>query len=169
MNYDEHDRDEANEETFAKRDRLLGINLGLGIQPPTDLLSDVIELSITDPPPSESIAPSPAATDYAGNSEADGGETANTHDDESSVPECYIDTRIRDDSFIVVADLPGAIKEDLAVGINQRTNELIIRRDGTVVETLSIPWEAPEVTRIWFNNGILEIHLSRPVRKQWGF
>lgn len=71
-----------------------------------------------------------------------------------------IETRIDDDEFIVTADIPGATRDDLSVGIRPRTNALQIARDGTVLRRIDIPWASPEATRVWFNNGVLEVRLQ---------
>ncbi|WP_343233786.1 gas vesicle protein GvpH [Natronococcus sp. A-GB7] len=70
-----------------------------------------------------------------------------------------IDTRLSDGEFVVVADLPGANKEDLIAGIDSRTNELIIKKTGTTVGRVELPWSSAEMRKAWFKNGILEVYI----------
>jgi HSP20 family molecular chaperone IbpA len=77
----------------------------------------------------------------------------------SESTECLIDTRLDDDEFVVVADLPGANKDDLTVGINPRTNELVIKKIGTTVGRVELPWTSSEIPKAWFKNGILEVYI----------
>lgn len=69
------------------------------------------------------------------------------------------DTRLDDSEFVVTADIPGATTDDLSVGIRQRTNDLLISREGTLLERIDIPWASPEATRVWLNNGVLVVRL----------
>jgi HSP20 family molecular chaperone IbpA len=77
----------------------------------------------------------------------------------SESAECLIDTRLDDNKFIVVADLPGANKDDLTAGINSRTNELVIKKTGTTVGRVELPWTSSEMQKAWFKNGILEVYI----------
>lgn len=77
----------------------------------------------------------------------------------SESTECLIDTRLDDGEFVVVADLPGANKDDLAAGINPRTNELVIKKIGTTVGRVELPWTSSEMQKAWFKNGILEVYI----------
>ncbi|ELY92744.1 hypothetical protein C483_07247 [Natrialba hulunbeirensis JCM 10989] len=79
---------------------------------------------------------------------------------ESKSEECLLDTRFTDDQFIVTADLFGASLDDITVGVNPRTNELVIEKTGTVVGRVDIPWASPEMQNAWFKNGILEVHMK---------
>ncbi len=78
---------------------------------------------------------------------------------ESESEECLIDTRFTDDEFIVIADMFGASIDDISVGINPRTNELVISKTSTVVGRVDPPWASPEIKKAWFKNGILEIYM----------
>jgi HSP20 family molecular chaperone IbpA len=73
--------------------------------------------------------------------------------------DCLIDTRRDDGEFVVVADLPGATKDDLTAGIDPRTNELVIKKTGTAVGRVELPWSSSEVQKAWFKNGILEVYI----------
>lgn len=70
-----------------------------------------------------------------------------------------IDTRMDDCGFLVVADLAGASEDDISVGIDPRTNQLVIAKNSTVVGCVDVPFESPEATSVWFNNGVLEVRL----------
>ena len=79
-------------------------------------------------------------------------------------PTAYLfDTRREGDEFVVMADIPGATVDELTVGIDPGTTQLVIGRGDTVLERVGTPWNAAEITRAWFNNGILEVRL-RPAR-----
>lgn len=77
---------------------------------------------------------------------------------EPASDDCLIDTRFNDE-FIVIADIPGACKDDLSVGIDSKTNTLIISKDGFVLERVPLPWQSTEATTVRFNNGILEVRI----------
>ncbi|WP_084777683.1 Hsp20/alpha crystallin family protein [Natrialba sp. SSL1] len=79
---------------------------------------------------------------------------------ESKSEECLLDTRFTDDKFTVTADLFGASLDDITVGVNPRTNELVIEKTGTVVGRVDLPWASPEIQNAWFKNGILEVHMK---------
>ncbi|WP_246308116.1 Hsp20/alpha crystallin family protein [Halorarum salinum] len=72
---------------------------------------------------------------------------------------CLFDARFDDDEFVVTADVPGTSKDDLSIGIDPKTNDLVIGKNGTVLERVSLPWQSPEATRVWFNNGVLEVRV----------
>lgn len=71
-----------------------------------------------------------------------------------------VDTRRHEDEFVVTADIPGVTMDDLSVGIRRRTNDLLISREGSVLERIDIPWASPEATRVWLNNGVLVVRLQ---------
>ncbi|MFC4439134.1 MULTISPECIES: Hsp20/alpha crystallin family protein [Natrialbaceae] len=81
---------------------------------------------------------------------------------EPASDDCLIDTRF-DDEFIVIADIPGVSKDDLSVGINPKTNTLVISKVGIVLERIPLPWQPTEATTVRFNNGVLEVRV-RPTR-----
>ncbi|WP_306061698.1 gas vesicle protein GvpH [Natronococcus wangiae] len=53
--------------------------------------------------------------------------------------ECLVDTHLIDDEFIVTADIPGARKGDVAAGLNPRTDELVISKNGAIVGRVTLP------------------------------
>jgi HSP20 family molecular chaperone IbpA len=73
--------------------------------------------------------------------------------------DCLIDTRLDDGEFVVIADLPGADRDDLTAGIDPRTNELVIRKTGTTVGRVELPWTSSEMQKAWFKNGVLEVYI----------
>lgn len=81
-------------------------------------------------------------------------------DGSSESGEHLVDTRRHDDEFVVTADIPGVTMDDLSVGIRRRTNDLLISREGSVLERIDIPWASPEATRVWLNNGVLVVRLQ---------
>lgn len=81
-------------------------------------------------------------------------------DGRSESADYRFDTRLEDGEFVVAADIPGATKDDLSVGIRRRTNVLVVSLEGTVLERIDIPWASPEATRVWLNNGVLVVRLQ---------
>ncbi len=77
----------------------------------------------------------------------------------ASPNEHLFDTRFDGGEFVVIADMPGTDVAELTVGIDPRTTQLVIGRGDTVLERVDAPWNAVEITRAWFNNGILEVRL----------
>jgi HSP20 family molecular chaperone IbpA len=70
-----------------------------------------------------------------------------------------IDSRLTDDEFVVTADIPDANQDEISVGIDRGTNELVINVSNTVIGRVDLPWTAAETKRAWFNNGVLEVHM----------
>ena len=70
-----------------------------------------------------------------------------------------LDTRFRDEEFVVVADVLGANEDDLFVGLDAEASELVVEVDGTLLERVALPWEAVETTGVTLNNGILEARI----------
>lgn len=80
--------------------------------------------------------------------------------DESRSKPCSIEKRSTHGELVVVADVPGASVDNLSVGITTGTDELVIRRNGTDVGRVALPWPSPEVTRCRFKNGVLEVRME---------
>lgn len=94
--------------------------------------------------------------------ERSGGEAGGGNGGRDAVPgRCQIDTRLRDDELVVVADLFLTTADDLTVGIDRNGDDLVICMEGTVVGRVELPWESSEATRARFNNGVLEVRLRR--------
>lgn len=70
-----------------------------------------------------------------------------------------VDSQRTDDQFIVTADLPGVNESDVDVGVDLRTNELVIEVEGQTIDRVSLPWPAADAAKVWFNNGILEVRV----------
>ena len=147
-----------------------GFHLEAGLRPLKDLLGNLVEISVTDAPP-----PSEETTDWSSVDD----ESSRQSVDKSSRPTDrertsrsrtkrrhaspsdghLVDTRREDGEFIVTADIPNASRDDLSVGIDPRTNELVIGVAGTALERVDPPWRSVEATKVWFNNGVLEVRL----------
>jgi HSP20 family molecular chaperone IbpA len=76
-----------------------------------------------------------------------------------TLDDCLIDVRF-DDEFIIVADIPGANKSDLSVGIDSKAKILVIWMNETVLGRVTLPWNSVDTTAVWFNNGVLEVRLQ---------
>lgn len=74
--------------------------------------------------------------------------------------ECLIDARIVDGEFVVLADFWGACVDDITVGVDTTSNDLVIGKSGSVVARVSLPWDAPVVRQARFNNGVLEVRVE---------
>lgn len=143
-------------------EQVRGFRLGVGLRPLSEILGDLIEVNASEvPPPSERTVEWETVSETGADSQR-GSDERGTHrkrrvDTDSA--ECLIDTRWTDDEFVVTADVPGAGIEDVSVGIDPRTNELVINRDDAVVGRVDLPYESPEATQVWFNNGVLEVRI----------
>ena len=73
--------------------------------------------------------------------------------------EFLVETHRADDQLIVTAELPGVGEDDLSVGIDVPSNELVIAAEGRTIERVSLPWASTDAARVWFNNGVLEVRL----------
>lgn len=155
--------DERESGTPPKDDRNWGFHLEAGLRPLSDLLGGLVEVDAhTVPPPSED----PVEWTDVDESEAlrpreqpEPRRKRTRRVRKTSSDQCLIDTHLTDSELVVTADVPGASKDDISVGRNPKTNDLVISRDGSVVGRVDIPWESPEVTKVWFNNGVLEVRV----------
>lgn len=160
---DTDDQENVDDDQSVGHGRPREIRIGIGLQPLTDLLGALVELNISEPPPGEEMTPRSAiANPRRGEPRSDRGRAGGSQDQqhEAASDRCRIDTRLNDDTFTVVADLPGATEDEITVGIKPQTNQLVIGRNGDVVGRVDIPWQSSEATRVWFNNGILEVRLQ---------
>lgn len=141
-------------------DRSRGFHFEAGLRPLSDLLGNLVEVTVGEaPPPDDPV-------DWEAIEEPDDeprrtDESADRSERASDVARdaALIDSRFEDESGVVVVDVPGASKDDLSVGIDPRTCDLVIGLEGTVLERVRLPWESAEATRVWFNNGVLEVDL----------
>ena len=69
------------------------------------------------------------------------------------------DTHHEDDEFVVTADIYGVGKDDLSVGIDPKTNELVVGSNDVALERVPLPWDSVEATSVRYNNGVLEVRL----------
>lgn len=94
---------------------------------------------------------------------ADRGGTSHAEDAGESY---HVDARYddRDDELLVVADLPDVDANDLVVGLDEASNDLVIGVRGRVAERVSLPWPVDEVASR-FNHGVLELRLSPSERE----
>lgn len=131
---DQHDSNGRNGRTG-----LVDLHLNVGFQSITDLLDGLDAAGDRSDP-----SPAPSA-----GSEAAGREGM----------DYVVETTRFEDEFVVTADLPGTDESDVNVSIDLGTNELVIATDGGVVERVPLPWAPTEATKVWFNNGVLEVRL----------
>lgn len=73
--------------------------------------------------------------------------------------EFLVETHRGEEELVVTAELPGVEEEDLSVGIDVPSNDLVIAAEGRTIERVSLPWASTDAARVWFNNGVLEIRL----------
>lgn len=68
-------------------------------------------------------------------------------------------THREDDEFVVTADIYGVGKDDLSVGIDPKTNELVVGANDIALKRVALPWDSAEASKVHFNNGVLEVRL----------
>lgn len=153
------------------REEFTGIRLDIGLTSVTDLVNSLLDADASrptqdhprrrpdgpgkvgrkrdDPPPSPGDAGIGDAEpeDAAGAAETD---------------KYHVRTHESDDELTVVADLPGVDEEDLSVGLTDGEDILVIAVDGTPVDRVTLPWDPVAITKVWFNNGVLEV-VVRPI------
>lgn len=155
-NDDSNERDDAHDGA-RDDDRASGFHLEVGLRSLSGLLGDLLEVSARNsPPPNNPVdwsSVDAADRDQRGPSERE--RRARDRADEDYL----VESRTEGDEFVVHADIPGATKDELSVGIHPRTNDLVIGRDGHVIERVQIPWASHEATNVLFNNGVLEVRL----------
>ncbi|QLD90574.1 hypothetical protein HWV07_16640 [Natronomonas salina] len=93
------------------------------------------------------------------------GSDANSINDRSSASDQrdvdhHVDVRHDDDGrLVVVADLPNVDPDDLTVGLDEETNELVVGVEDRAVERLALPWPVDDVEGR-FNHGVLELRIT---------
>lgn len=70
-----------------------------------------------------------------------------------------VDARFEDGAFVVAVDIPDAEVAEVSAGIDPMADQLVIGERDAVVARVDLPWSTPQATGVWFNNGVLEIHL----------
>jgi HSP20 family molecular chaperone IbpA len=160
---DNNKGDEVDIEVPEEGDRSRGFRLGLDLQPLSDLLSSLIEITVSELPPPEK--PTNRATNKENNegrypTEIDQRRKQTNQNRISAPKQCRIDARVDDDELVIVADILGATEDEISVSIDRSTNKLVIVRNDAVVGRVEIPWGSPDVTHARFNNGVLEIRVQ---------
>ncbi|NUB90771.1 hypothetical protein HTZ84_14000 [Haloterrigena sp. SYSU A558-1] len=158
--------DTAAEDDDDERADATGFRLEAGLRPLKELLGALIEVTVTDAPPPTTETTDRSTVDDETRRPSDeprrtieADRTRTKRHRRSPADECLVDTRREAREFVVTADVLGASRDDLSVGIDPRTNDLVIGVNGTVVERVDPPWRSVEATTVWFNNGILEVRL----------
>lgn len=163
MSDDADEPDESELEGPAADKRLRTFHLEVGLRPLSGLLGPLIEADVTKsaPPPGDEVDWTPVD------------ETSEDHQRrdvptrrkrtkrvrQTKAEKYFLNTRFEDDEFVVTADIPGATKDDLAIGVDRNTNKLVIKKNETILGRVTLPWDSVEPTRVWFNNGILEVRV----------
>ena len=162
MSDDTDERDEPESGDRGAEDRPRGFRLEAGLRPLSSLLGTLIEVNASETPPPDDPVDWTTVDENYPNQRRSGDEAGRTRTirvPKTGPDDSLVDARSDDDEFVVTADVPGATKDDLSVGIDPGTNELVIGRDGTVLERVPLPWQSPEPTTVWFNNGVLEVRV----------
>lgn len=168
---DDRDRDgRPNRRRDARSDQSSIVHLGInvGVQPLTDLLGGVLDVSGTTDrargEPGRDDRRSPENRAGQGPSTGTGVGESGTDFEEGEadvVADDYlVDTHRTEDEFVVTAELPGVDEEDLSVGIDVTSNDLVIAVDGRTIDRVDLPWSSTDAAKVWFNNGILEVRLQ---------
>lgn len=134
----------------------LGINVGL--QSVTDLLDSLGVGGVSHRPQGE-----PESRGGRERAERDAWPPDSESDQDAATqpPEDYlVDTHRTTDEFVVTAELPGVSGEDLDIGIDVQSNDLVIAVEGQAIERIPLPWSSTNAAKVWFNNGVLEVRLE---------
>lgn len=156
---DDEDEDARSSGTTDRSNTHPGIvNLGInvGIQSLTDLLSLLDAESGAQRGPRRGAPDDEAPLEDAEAWSADatsGPADQRTHD-------YLVDTHRTEDWLVVTAELPGVSEEELAVGIDVPSKDLVIAVNGRPIERVALPWSSTEAAKVWFNNEILEVRLE---------
>lgn len=150
------------DENGSDDDRPSGLRFGISAGFLSDLLEGLVQLDVDEgsTPPADSIdwSTSDERSDDA-RQRREPPRRKRTKRVRQPEADCLLDTRIEDDEFVVLADIPGADIHDLTVGIHPGRNALVIGQGDAVVARVPLPWESAESTKTAFNNGILEVRL----------
>lgn len=80
--------------------------------------------------------------------------------DQTADDDYHVDVRHDDEGrLVVVADLPGVDHEDLTVGLDEDSDELVVGVEDRAVERLPLPWPVADVEGR-FNHGVLELRIT---------
>lgn len=158
---DERDRDagpERNRDARSDPSSIVHLGINVGIQPLSDLFGGVLGVSSS---PSSKRSERQSVGDAARTDpEAPTGRGKSERNEVVDVADDYlVDTHREGDEFLVTAELPGVDEDDLSVGIDVESNDLVLSADGRTIERISLPWSSTDAAKVWFNNGILEVRL----------
>lgn len=146
-------RDEHTDERTDNRKQ--GFRLELNVQPLADLLDGLLGGHARRERGSrKSLGRRPAGRIRRATSNQD-------HTGTRTADDCLVDARIGDDELVVVADVPRASADELRAGIDRRANDLVVGRDGDVLERVDIPWESVESADATLNNDVLEVRVRQ--------
>lgn len=154
------DREPTESNGAATDDRSGGFRLRGELSLLSDLLGSLVEVNVEGAPPPRDDPPDRPMGDAVrepadDDQDRDRSRRVRTAEDDDTL----IDTRFEGETFVVIADVPGASKDDLSLGIDPDANELVLQREGSVAARIDLPWRSVEPTRVWFRNGILEVRL----------
>jgi HSP20 family molecular chaperone IbpA len=167
---DEDEREPSNSTTHNdSRRRGSGVRLEIGLRPVTDLLKGLVDADVSNPPPEPGDGrddehrhrtnrePTPRWSKpiKVRRKRARAESDAPRHESDSY----YVTTHRSDDGVTIVADLPGVDEDDLSIGLAKDSNAFVIAVRGTVVRSVSLPWNRAAVSRARFNNAVLDVRL----------
>ncbi|WP_254542771.1 gas vesicle protein GvpH [Halomarina pelagica] len=158
---DSNSTDDGSERTDAEardesrpRERETGFRLEIGLGPITDLLGGLVDVDVSRLEEGERRHPAERGERHGvsrrPSSPADEAEPAASGD-------YHVQTYRSEGELTVVADLPGVDEDDLLVGLDERSNDLVVAVHDRVVERISLPWSDVVVPRVRFNNGVLDV------------
>lgn len=160
------DRDEG--ESYDENDRSDADRPAGRLQPLVDLLDGLLTIAESDRVAdgrgriAEVDASVSTVDDFLGDHRTDrpSESTASSGRSEpTATGEYHVGTQYDGDEFVVVADLLGASMDEVAAGLTQAGDELVVQHGGETVARVDLPWRTATVTRARFNNGVLEIRL----------
>lgn len=154
----------------SSRDEFTGIRLDIGLTSVTDLVNSLLDADVSRPTQDhprrrpdgpgkvgrKRDEPPPSPGDAGGASDEEG-----TPSETVQTDTYHVRTYEGDGELTVVADLPGVNEEDLSVGLT-KGDDLLVAVDGTPVDRITLPWDPMVITKVWFNNGVLEV-VVRPI------
>ncbi|MFC7156014.1 gas vesicle protein GvpH [Halomarina halobia] len=154
--------DDGNERTNAETSdgersnrRGTGFRLEVGLRSITDLLNGLVDVDVSHLDEEGRQHPIGERRERRGVSRRPSSRV--DADGSSDADDYHVETYRYDGELVVVADLPGVDEDDLLVGLDERSNDLVIAVRDRVVERLSLPWDPVAVPRVRFNNAVLEV------------
>lgn len=83
-----------------------------------------------------------------------------TRRSQNASEECHLDTRLADDEFVILADLPATSLDEITIGLTPSHDNCVIAQNEHILAKVPIPWDCVESTDASFNNGVLEVRLT---------